>query len=205
MPHLIKYSSRSSHADIPHHLSVYRFATILSIPLAASILVFWTLTRGSTTSVIAYDWLPNLYLLFLIAAFAIPNRHLPHSGRSRFLSTFRRISIGGLARDEKFGDVLLADALTSYAKPISEIYVSLCMLVTGQHTTRRPDRGCGGTYVVPLLIGVPFMIRLRQCLIDGQKANALKYATAFPAIALSAFQRDAAAVGVSGTSLFRLW
>ena len=164
-------------------------------------------TGGSASSVISWHILPNLYLLYLLLAFLIPIKQLPRAGRSRFLSTLRRVSIGGLAKtdDGKFGDILLADALTSYAKPLSEIYVALCMLVTGQHTTRRPDRNCGGTFVVPFLIAVPFIIRLRQCLIDYQPGNALKYATAFPAIALSALARDAAAVGMSDTALFRLW
>lgn len=107
--------------------------------------------------------------------------------------------------DGKFGDVLLADALTSYAKPLSEVYVAFCMLFTGQRTTARPDRGCGGTFAVPFVMCIPFLIRFRQCLIDRQKANALKYATAFPAILLSALQKDAAAVGMTDTSLFKLW
>lgn len=105
----------------------------------------------------------------------------------------------------KFGDVLLADALTSYAKPLSEVYIALCMLFTGQKTTARPDRDCGGTYIVPFIMCIPFLIRLRQCLSDGQRANALKYATAFPAITLSAMQRDADKLGLSATTLFRLW
>ncbi|KAK3715260.1 protein-ER retention protein [Vermiconidia calcicola] len=207
VPHLIRYPSRSSPAQLSHHLSVYRFAAILTLPLASSLFLFWALTHGNTPRVIAWDLLPNVYLLFLLVAFVLPIKQLPRSGRSRFLSTLRRISIGGLAKTEdgKFGDVLLADALTSYAKPLSEIYVALCMLVTGQHTTRRPDRGCGGTYVVPFIICIPFLIRLRQCIIDHQPANALKYATAFPAIILSALQRDAEKIGIGPTSLFRLW
>ena len=206
-PHLIRYPSRSSHAQLAHHLSVYRFATILTIPLAASLVLFWTLTRSNAASVTAWSLLPNSYLILLVLAFVIPTKHLPHSGRSRFLSTLRRISIGGLAKadDGKFGDVLLADALTSYAKPLSEVFVALCMLVTGQHTTNRPDRSCGGTYVVPFVMCIPFVIRFRQCIIDHQPANALKYATAFPAILLSALQKDSGSVGVSDTSLFRLW
>lgn len=207
MPDLIRYPSRSSHTQLPHHLSVYRFAAILSIPLAASLLLFWTLTRNNTTSVITWDLLPNGYLAFLVLAFILPIKQLPRSGRLRFLSTLRRISIGGLAKSEdgKFGDVLLADALTSYAKPLSEVYVTLCMLVTGQRTTNRPDRSCGGALVVPLIMCIPFIIRFRQCIIDHQPANALKYATAFPAIVLSVLQKHEEAVGLSDISLFRLW
>lgn len=207
VPHLIRYPARSSAAQPSHHLSVFRFATFLSLPLVASILLFWTLTSGNVDKVTAWDYLPNLYLLFLVFAFVTPIRQLPRTGRRRFWSTLRRISFGGLARTEdgKFGDVLLADALTSYAKPLSEVYVAVCMLVTGQHTTRRPDRSCGGQYVVPILISVPFLIRLRQCLSDRQPLNALKYSTAIPAILLSAISRDVALVGLSAAALSRLW
>jgi hypothetical protein len=100
--------------------------------------------------------------------------------------------------------VLLADALTSYAKPLSEVFVAFCMLFTGQRTTANPDRGCGGAFIVPFIMCVPFLIRFRQCIIDHQKANALKYATAFPAILLSALQKEGTD-RVSDTSLFRLW
>jgi len=121
------------------------------------------------------------------------------------MTTLRRISIGGLARaeDGKFGDVLLADALTSYARPLSELYIAFYMLFTGQSTIGKIDRT--SSYIAAALImAVPFAIRLRQCLIDGQRANALKYATAFPAIALSTLMRtDHSYIG-QGT-LFNLW
>lgn len=141
------------------------------------------------------------------------------------------MSIGGIAQaqDGKFGDILLADVLTSYAKVLGDLFVSFCMFVSStRSSTSRPDRGCGGQYVVPLIISVPSLIRLRQCLIEfwrvrsangaiggpassgwgGQHlANALKYASAFPVITLSALQRgyDPAKMGMSEAGLFRLW
>lgn len=156
---------------------------------------------------------------------------MSHSGRYRFLRILRRISIGGLApaADGKFGDILLADALTSYSKVLGDLFVALCMGFTFKHSTARPDRNCGGGYVVPFLIAVPSLIRLRQCLIEfvrirqglaskeldvrqsgwgGQHlANALKYSTAFPVIVLSALQRgrDPADLGMTEAGLFRLW
>ena len=79
------------------------------------------------------------------------------------------------------------------------------MMFTGQATTGKPDRHCGGTYIVPFIMCVPFLIRFRQCITDHQPANALKYATAFPAIALSAVQRHVERGGTSHTSLHSLW
>ena len=218
--HLIRYNPHPSSRPQPstpdpsNHQSIYRFATALTLPLLASLLLFWLFTSHDATSVQAWSLLPNSYLILLLLAFLLPSsllhrlaHYIPRAGRTRLNTTFRRISYGGLASTDngKFGDVLLADALTSFAKPLSEVYIALCMLFTGQKTTSRPDRDCGGTYIVPLIMCIPFLIRLRQCLSDGQRANALKYFTAFPAIALSAMQRDADTLGLSATTLFRLW
>ena len=78
--------------------------------------------------------------------------------------------------------------------------------------------------MVPLIISIPSLIRLRQCLIEflrvrngpksartgwgGQHlANALKYSTAFPVIILSALQRGTNPndLGLTEAGLFRLW
>ena len=179
---------------------------------------------------VAWQILPQSYLLFLAIFFILPFQRLSKGGRFRFLATLKRISVGGIAetQDGKFGDILLADALTSYAKVFGDLFVSLCMLVSsGTTSTSKPDRSCGGAYMVPLIICVPSIIRLRQCLIEYKRvwsnmyspggsgsgwggqhlANALKYSSAFPVTILSALQRghDPAKIGMSETGLFRLW
>ncbi|KAI5303526.1 hypothetical protein KEM56_007462 [Ascosphaera pollenicola] len=125
-----------------------------------------------------------------------------------------------------FGDIILADVLTSYAKVFGDLYVAICMFFSHDvSSTGRPDRNFGGHIMVPLLIALPSVIRLRQCLIEfwrvfrrgtrsvdgwgGQHlANALKYASAFPPIALNAMQKNydpAAANQLSLTATYRLW
>jgi hypothetical protein len=192
--------------------------------------------------VLAHELLPQSYLLFLACCFLLPVRRLSRTGRYRFLATLRRVSVGGLARqqDGRFGDVLLADALTSYAKVLGDLAVSLCMFLSPRYSsTGRAERvACGGAYLVPLVISVPSAIRLRQCLIEFRRAqrererdgsssssssgvgvggvgggggqhlaNALKYASAFPVIALSAMQRahDPTQSRLSEVQLYRLW
>lgn len=167
------------------------------------------------------------YLLVLAALFAVPLRSfsISYGGRGRLLSTLRRVSIGGLAetKDGKFGDILLADVLTSYAKVMGDLFVCICMFLTRDGSaTNRPDRGCGGTVIVPLIMAVPSVIRLRQCVIEylrvrrapykesvgwgGQHlANAAKYASAFPVIILSALQRNLDTDDASGAALYRAW
>ncbi|KAI0136444.1 EXS family protein [Xylariales sp. AK1849] len=221
VPSLIRYPSRTSLHQPPHHLSTYRLATLLSSIYAFALLVFWVFTHRNPALVLAWDWLPLAYLIILIAVFFAPLKNLSSGGRARFLHTLRRVSIGGIAeaKDGKFGDILLADVLTSYAKVFGDLYVALCMFFqTDGSATARPDRNCGGLIIVPLIMALPSLIRLRQCLIEygrvrrgrmdaqtgwgGQHlANALKYSTAFPVIVLSALQRS---WGPS-TSLYRAW
>lgn len=122
----------------------------------------------------------------------------------------------------------MADALTSYAKVLGDLFVALCMFFSSRRSsTGKPDRLCGGQFMVPLILCIPYLIRFRQCLIEysrvqrsnakgglngqgwgGQHlANAFKYSTAFPVIILSAMQRSyqPGKYGISETALFRVW
>lgn len=165
------------------------------------------------------------YLVVLAALFVVPFRGLgiSHGGRGRLLHTLKRVSVGGLAQasDGKFGDILLADVLTSYAKVFGDLFVTVCMFFTSNGSaTTRPDRNCGGKVIVPLIMAIPYMIRLRQCLIEyfrvrkgpykesagwgGQHlANAAKYASAFPVIIFSSLQRSVS--GQASVGLYRAW
>lgn len=223
VPSLIRYPARASPHHVPHHFSTYRLATVLSGLFSLSIVIFWLFTWRIPSRVIAYDWLPLTYLLALVAIFLVPIRDLPSQGRRRFLATLRRVSIGGIAeaQDGKFGDILLADVLTSYAKIGGDLYVAICMFFTVGSSTNRPDRDCGGLIVVPLVMAVPSVIRFRQCIIEylrvsrapykestgwgGQHlANAVKYSTAFPVILFSSLQRNTSNPGAKA-ALNKVW
>lgn len=241
VPSLIRYPGRASAAHVPHHHSAYRLATVTSSVLAASLLLFWALTRHNADRVLALDWLPMTTLavlgLLLILPFPLnflqrysssnsssrraptspPTWALPQDGRRRFATTLRRVLVGGLAEAQhgKFGDILLADVLTSYSKVLGDLYVCLCMFLFAPprrgrdetSATDRPDRNCGGGVIVPLIMVLPFLARFRQCMIEylrvrrsgvggngGQHlANAAKYATSFPVVLFSALQRNAKA------------
>jgi hypothetical protein len=226
---LINYQRRSNSAAPPHHLSCYRLATLLTAPLIALLFLFWLVTRANPVAVRNWEILPNFYLLILLICFILPFHILSGSGRHRFLTTVKRISLGGIAEAQhgKFGDILLADALTSYAKVLGDLFISLCLFFSHtRSSTTHPDRNCGGSLIVPVILAIPSMIRLRQCVIEYQRvqwsnrklgeyhgtgkvhlANALKYSTAFPVILLSAIQRgyDLHTSSISGVILFRTW
>lgn len=67
--------------------------------------------------------------------------------------------MGGLATDAegRFADILMADVLTSYAKPVADLWVVGCAIVSGEGMQGKVNRSCGGSFVVPLLIAVPFL------------------------------------------------
>jgi hypothetical protein len=210
VPALVKYPGRTSSSQRPHHTAVYRLATFFTIPLTLWFVVFWLATRRSPELVERLDWIPQSVFIILLLILIWPFNRASRSGRIRFLLTLKRISIGGLAesQDGKFGDILLADALTSYARVLGDLYVSFCMFFTdGLAATSKPNRACGSDIVVPIIIAVPSLIRFRQCLIEYVRArrtttrretqksnqhlaNALKYATAFPVIWMASKMRN---------------
>ncbi|KAL4865975.1 hypothetical protein BDV12DRAFT_140672 [Aspergillus spectabilis] len=226
LPALIRYPARHSSNPRPHHVSALRLAGLLTIPLILSLLIFWPVTHGSREWVESVDYIPQSYLFILFVLVVLPFNRLSRSGRRRFLATLRRISIGGLAevQDGKFGDILLADVLTSYAKVIADLVVTFCMFFSSEtSSTSKPDRHCGSDLTVPLVVAIPSIIRMRQCLTEyarvrragvrngntgGQHlANAVKYATAFPIIILAAKLRNYSPLnlyGISEVTLSRL-
>ncbi|KAI9668203.1 MAG: protein-ER retention protein [Bathelium mastoideum] len=244
VPSLVRYPTRTSATAPTHALSTHRLALLLTLPLSISLLLFWSLTQLDVPLTLAHPYLPTLTLMLILILFCLPTATLlprnltntpyalSHTGRYRTLATLRRIAVGGLAHpaDGKFGDILLADALTSYAKVLGDLVIVLCTLVFrgGGAGGVLPNRGCGGALLVPAVVALPSAIRLRQCLIEfvrvreaqrrhgwdagrgwgGQHlANAAKYASAFPVVVLSALQREAVVEGrwIGEVGLFRLW
>ncbi|KAJ5082123.1 hypothetical protein N7532_011166 [Penicillium argentinense] len=210
VPALVRYPSRTSSAQRSHHVAAYRLATFFTIPLVIWLIVFWIATHRVPELVERLDYIPQSVFIILLLILIWPFNRLSRSGRIRFLLTLKRVAIGGLAetQDGKFGDILLADALTSYARVLGDLYVTFCMFFTeGLAATSKPNRACGKDFVVPIILAVPSAIRLRQCLTEYIRAhktvsrrepnkanqhlaNALKYSTAFPVIWLAAKLRN---------------
>lgn len=196
--------------------------------------------------------LPLVALVSFFSLLLLPIHRLARTGRRRFAATLRRVSIGGLADDattgtgtniegpgSKFADILLADVVTSYARVLADLYICVLAALTGAGTDA--DAGFGGgtlgsgqhrhgdgtAAVVQLIVALPSLMRLRQCLAEfgrerrrasasgggsGSRrgagsqhlANALKYASAFPPIVLAAAERRAGG-GQQAGALHRLW
>lgn len=215
---LVGYPS-SAHSR--HHVAAYRLAFLFTIPLTIWQIAFWVATHRIFELVLRFDFIPQSVFVILLLILIWPLNRASRAGRVRFLLTLKRVAIGGLAEESgpKFGDILLADALTSYARVLGDIYVSFCMFFTdGWHSTNKPNRACGHEIVVPIILAVPSAIRLRQCLTEYIRAcraparrgvpnranqhlaNALKYSTAFPVIWLGAKLRNYSPLDFHGYS-----
>ncbi|KAI5844978.1 EXS family-domain-containing protein [Morchella snyderi] len=188
----------------PLHSSVYQVALVLSALFGLNLAAFWTMTGGSEELVKAWEILPSMLFAAIVGIFLWPFGGWHKRGRWRFLRMLRRILIGGIHPDLRFADILLADALTSYAKVLGDFAVCICMFTSGHSSTNTsPNRACGGVYLVPCVMALPYLIRLRQCLTEYVRArrkgvterrvhlyNSAKYASAFPVIVCSALQRE---------------
>ena len=148
VPSLLRY-----HPSPQASASVLRLALFLTLPLLASLL-FYALFPS------AFFPFTYLFLYLPLALTILPSTHLSRRGRGRFLSTLKRVSVGGLATDAegRFADILMADVLTSYAKPLGDLWVVGCKVLHGEGVAGEVvDGGCGGSWVVPGLIAVPFL------------------------------------------------
>ena len=90
-------------------------------------LLFWQLTVGNAEEVERWGILAIATGGAILTVLVSPGTRRYGRGRTRFLHTRRRVGVGGLGRDLKFLDILLADVITSYAKTLGDIYILLCM------------------------------------------------------------------------------
>ncbi|GLB37569.1 putative EXS family protein [Lyophyllum shimeji] len=148
-----------------------------------------------------------------------PYNILHKAERRKLLHAIGRCLFSSWDSPVYFSDVVLADIFTSFAQVVGDVWLSLCMLLPG-HSILKPHTGVGSRWILPTVMSLPYLIRLRQCVIEYNHQgnthrrplyNALKYASAFPAIYLSAAQGmvvgegGAAATWFGGSHIFRLW
>ena len=144
----------------PHHYlsrrelykPVYSIAIILTSVTFASLTIFWNFTSGDALAVLSYEVLPLSCFASIFVLALCPFDVIYRDERMRFLHVLKRICVGGLDRETKFGDIMLADILTSYAKVLGDLWVTGCMFLGGLSAAGKPDRACGGKLAVPLVI-----------------------------------------------------
>lgn len=175
----------------------------------------------------------GIAILGLVLAAVWPGNVLFKNRRKQFGRALLSLCLPQLLllRPPTFPAILLADVLTSFAKVLGDVWLTGCFLIpwTEDHTWWNGR----GSWAVPLLVSLPYAIRLLQCLAEYRGsanveniglrapttvriqvrskrplANALKYASVFPVIWISASQSTRAGAvpdGESSNGLWQLW
>ncbi|KAI9442483.1 EXS family-domain-containing protein [Lactarius indigo] len=136
-------------------------------------------------------------LVVLICALS-PSNIVQKRERDAFLMSIKRCISSPLNHRIHFSDVIFADIFTSYAKVLGDVWLSLCMLLPGGSLLTPPAQEGWYRWILPTLMSLPYLVRFRQCTVEYSSPlndsrrplwNALKYASSFPVIFLSAAQR----------------
>ncbi|KAJ3068427.1 protein-ER retention protein [Podochytrium sp. JEL0797] len=204
-------SLHSSHFSLrPKNLYIIACA-YAGITIAA--ISFFTLVVWMTKSEEKAEFVPLLAYVLMLGLLVLGKADFFFGNERRwFINAFRRIAFGTLASPVPFCDVIFADILTSYSKVLGDLHLVAQDLLAHQsdhdaNVNQRRDGttnvgGVGGAgkfmeVIGILLVCLPFLFRLRQCLAEYCQTvnnpaaqtrhlmNALKYCTAFPVIAAS--------------------
>ncbi|KAI8644426.1 EXS family-domain-containing protein [Parasitella parasitica] len=155
-----------------------------------------------------------------------PGKSLQRKERIRFIRILRRVFSINMYAPVFFSDIILADMLTSFSNVFGDLFIALCVMFAGHNPSYFMDNTHNlyyRDYMIPLLISLPYLIRLKQCMseyIESKERrhvfNALKYTSSIPVVIFSAIQRKAAIyIAESGTvpqnwylkedTIFRFW
>ncbi|KAL6305248.1 EXS family-domain-containing protein, partial [Sparassis latifolia] len=205
---------------------LYRLVVVYTVWVGTAWLLFRRWTHGDLLLVDTFKYVPAVTALTLLMALVCPYKILKKHERDRFLFTIRRCLFPANER-VLFADIVFADVFTSYAKVLGDLWLSWCMLMPGGSLLVQPTQEGWSRWILPTLMSFPYAVRFRQCLLEyiasksGDRRpllNALKYASSFPVIYLSAAQRMVVSdlMSVKGEAvareawhgehhLFRLW
>ncbi|KIY74460.1 EXS-domain-containing protein [Cylindrobasidium torrendii FP15055 ss-10] len=211
----------------PLYGPLYRLSATYFSCVLATWVIFRYATGGDPLLVDVFGYIPGAFALILTFILVCPFNIFQRTERDKFLLAIRRCVASSMDSPVYFSDVVFADVFTSFAKVLGDVWLSVLMVMPG-HTLLQPPAQEGlMRWIVPTIMSVPYFVRFRQCIIEYTAPlnesrrplyNALKYATSFPVIYLSAAQRlvqdelrndygkDVANVAWHGEHpLFRLW
>ncbi|KAJ7703034.1 EXS family-domain-containing protein [Mycena rosella] len=196
-PHLSAGSKPPSHPSVIY-TAVYRLGAAYSVWCFFSWATFRYLTYGNMRLVDAFGYIPAISALVALLVLILPVDAFYKRERDKFLHAIRRCLFTPMDGPVYFADVVFADIFTSFAKVLGDVWLSACMLLPGNTLFSTPADGEWLRWVAPTIMSLPYLVRLKQCVIEYSLPsnesrrplfNALKYATSFPVIYLSAAQR----------------
>ncbi|KAH7874637.1 EXS family-domain-containing protein [Lentinula edodes] len=178
--------------------NVYRIFITYSVWCLVSWTTFRSLSQGNPTLVDVYGYIPAVFALLTVIILLLPFHVLFKPERDKFLHAIRRCISSSPDSPVYFADVVFADIFTSFAKVLGDVFISLRMLFPGNSLLEPPADHGWTRWIMPTIMSIPYLVRFRQCVIEWLSvdntsrrplANAVKYATAFPVMYLSAAQR----------------
>ncbi|KAG1878372.1 EXS family-domain-containing protein, partial [Suillus subluteus] len=191
-------SSRVSSSPRVSYMSVYRLFAGYASWCFAGWSFFRLATHSNTVLVDTFKYIPALSSLGVLTTLICPFELCQKRERDVFLQSAARCLFSSMDSPVYFSDVVFADVFTSFAKVLGDVWLSLCMLLPGGSLLSPPSLNGLSQWILPTLMSLPYIIRFRQCLIEHWSPtntskrpllNALKYASSFPVIFLSAAQR----------------
>ncbi|KAL0956428.1 hypothetical protein HGRIS_002576 [Hohenbuehelia grisea] len=206
--------------------TMYLLCITYSVWWIAAWALFWSATYADPDMVDVFGYIPAVAALVVILILICPFDLFWRAERDKFLLALRRCLLPHREGAVYFSDVVFADIFTSFAKVLGDVWLSLCMLLPGNSLLVPPDLEGLIRWVLPCVMSIPYAVRFRQCIIEYASPhnesrrplyNAIKYATSFPVIFLSAAQRHVVFDDVETTQahlhdswegesgLFRLW
>lgn len=222
---LVRYKHQSKRTTF--YNAIYDFGNSMAAIVTLSWVFFAILVRhhklsekGLSLNIkTLVDLLPVLTLFTLMLLFIFPRRSFHSAGRRRFLDICKRISLGGLDKECRFADILIADVFTSYNKVFLDFIHTIFIFFAGQTSLTNPNRTFGGKYASPIALAIPPLIRFSQCCIDYSRTgatihllNCLKYASSFPIIITALLLKQVKESSASGESttwsestVFNMW
>ncbi|KAK2464223.1 hypothetical protein APHAL10511_003680 [Amanita phalloides] len=186
------------HRTSPPHATIYALSAVYVIWLFVTWLIYASAMHGVPETADAFKYVVSVAILVIIAALICPFDILFKRDRDQFLSALSRCVFPAKSSPVLFADVVFADIFTSFAKVLGDCWLSLWMLLPGNSLLHRSHGPDWTWWVLPSVMSLPYLVRFRQCLIEyflppnessRPLFNALKYATSFPVIYLSAAQR----------------
>lgn len=204
---------------------VYNLFALYSLITGIFWLIYWRASSQDLSLVDVFKYIPGIAGLCVFMLLVSPWNTFGRHERDQFLKSISRCLFASSSHPVAFSDVLFADVFTSYAKVVGDVWLSLCMLLPGGSLLLPPAQTGLSRWILPTFMSLPYAVRFRQCLIDYLHPsnnsrrplyNALKYASSFPVIYLSAAQRLVeypssssgnfdGAHGSHGSFLFQLW
>ncbi|KAI9504150.1 EXS family-domain-containing protein [Coemansia spiralis] len=198
------YSDDSSASDSMHQ-KVFRLVRAVGCVVAVGWLVCVLLPTPK-----AQICATILTYLAICCILVMPHKALCRSVRRQFVGSLVRIINPSLADPVFLSDVVMADILTSCARMFADLYL---VLLPWLPLFVQSVRGAFGRrrIIGVLLVAAPYAFRLRQCINEylnaapgsseakRHLANAVKYASSFPVICLSAAQKKTVVDGIMET------